>query len=643
MPDYKETLMAEELRSKLKVTNVEEYDIFTPASNNDVKISHCDGDGMSLSGENDKTGDNGNLFDKIAPGVPAYDDAKAGKIHMAASGDYDLPSKAAEVTGEMSSFCDQPEPLRNYQKQGEKCVEELFSKEQFLSLGKTLEESISDIRMRFQTRYEQVREEMQTAVKTIVLQEMKKVLQTTQQLRDQVLSLRDLAKNQERTIARKDQVIDDLMTDLKRVNQNTEAALENFREKNERFLLTFVDRLANQHLLHRVFCAWKSTLEGSWKNRFMHKLKDEARAECERLTKEYQTKTQQLEDELKLARTEMKNVRATQAEENTTLRMALMRGVCALNMETLSLFHKESRGRQNGNMYTDEGNPCASTDFRRPASEGWFPGDAERYYHDALSQLLGRQNGNNAFTSLTPIPCAETQKQNPHPPGLPEPNEAWPREMPPSYVYPFEAEQGRTTNDPSSQFMQKAQDRYNHETECKVSSPHLGTGYTNTLDRFHSNTAFWLNENHAMFTDRPGSRCPDPEENCVMELPVNYSIPLSDLTKSGPEFQCDSSFGKSDSTGVATEAIRKRLPIRSLTTKTSTAHTVQHGVPAGPTTKSSSVVASVHVHRHPPLTQAISKAQLGAKVKSWSTSQPIPTNLNSICRNYPIATSQFHG
>ncbi|KAF5395203.1 hypothetical protein PHET_05967 [Paragonimus heterotremus] len=636
MHDYGETLMANELRNEIKEINVEKDDIFTLTSENGVKSSHCERDGTLLSEENGKTY-------KKPPGVLSHIDAKPVKLHMDASGDYKLPSKAAEVTGEMSLLYDQPEPVLDYQQQGEKCVEELFSKEQFLSLGKTLEESISDIRMRFQTQYDQVRKEMQTAVKTIVLQEMKKVLLITQQLRDQVLSLRELAKNQERTIARKDQVIDDLMTDLKRVNQSTEITLENFREKNERFLLTFVDRLANQHLLHRVFCAWKSTLEGSWKNRFMHKLKNEARAECERLTKEYQTKTQQLEDELKLARTEMENVRATQAEENTTLRMALMRGVCALNMETLSLFHKESRAKQNGNMYTDEGNPCSSTDFRRPASEGWFAGDAEKYYNEALSQLLGRQNGNNAFTSLTPIPCAEAQKQNSHPPGLPEPNEAWPREMPPSYRHPFEAERGRTTGDPSSQFMHKAQDRYSHETECKVPSLHLGTGYVNTLDQFRSNTAFWLNENHAMFTDRPGSRCSDLEENCVMELPVNYSIPLCDLTKSGPESQCDSIFGKSDSAGVATEATRKRTPIRSFTTKTSTAHTVQHGVPAGPTTKSSSVVASVHVHRHQPVTQAIPKVQLGTKVKSWSTSQPIPTHLNSICRNYPMATSHFSG
>ncbi|KAF8564775.1 hypothetical protein P879_05206 [Paragonimus westermani] len=213
---------------------------------------------------------------------------------MAASADFDLLSEAAEVTGEILSFGDQPDPIPDYQQQGEKCVEELFSNEQFLSLEKAFEESISDVRMRFQTRYDQVRAEMQTVMKTIVSQEMKKVLLTTQQLRDQVLSLRELAKNQERTIARKDQVIDDLMTDLKRVNQNTEAVLENFRENKERFLLKFVDRLANQHLLHRVFCAWKSTLEGSWKNRFMHKLKNEARVECERLTKEYQTKTQQV-------------------------------------------------------------------------------------------------------------------------------------------------------------------------------------------------------------------------------------------------------------------------------------------------------------------------------------------------------------
>ncbi|KAF8564393.1 hypothetical protein P879_10162 [Paragonimus westermani] len=339
----------------------------------------------------------------------------------------------------------------------------------------------------------------------------------------------------------------------------------------------------------------------------------------------------------------MENVRATRAEENATLRMALMRGVCALNMETLSLFHNESRTRQNGNMCTDEGNPCSSADLRKPASEGWFSGDTEKYYNGAFSQLLGLQNGNNTFTSHTPVSCLEPQKQNSHPPGLPEPNEAWPREMPSTYLYPFEGEQRRITSDPTSKFVHKTQDRYNYETEYKVPSPNLGAGCMNTLDRFRSDTAFWLSENHAMFTDRSGSRCPNLEENCVTELPMNCAIPLSGMTKSRPEFQCDSSFGRSDSAGAASEATHKRTPIRGLTTKTSTAHTVQHGVPAGPTTKSSSIIASVQVHRHQPLTQAISKAQLAAKVKSWSTSEPIPTHLNSVCRNYPIATSYFHG
>lgn len=55
----------------------------------------------------------------------------------------------------------------------------------------------------------------------------------TQQLRDQIISLRAVVQNQERMIARKDQVIDDLMADLKRINQNAETSREICQAKHE--------------------------------------------------------------------------------------------------------------------------------------------------------------------------------------------------------------------------------------------------------------------------------------------------------------------------------------------------------------------------------------------------------------------------
>lgn len=57
------------------------------------------------------------------------------------------------------------------------------------------------------------------------------------------------------------------------------------------------------------------------------------------------TLTKQLENELRVARAELEATRATQAEEQATLKMALMRGVCALNMETMSLFHRDTRSQ----------------------------------------------------------------------------------------------------------------------------------------------------------------------------------------------------------------------------------------------------------------------------------------------------------
>ncbi|KER18927.1 hypothetical protein T265_15746, partial [Opisthorchis viverrini] len=144
-----------------------------------------------------------------------------------------LVSKPNNALFEKNLPASHEDPNIDYRQIGSYRVDELFSKDTFCSLENTFEDILGELRLRLNEKYKSFRDEIQTATKTIVYQEMKSVLLTAQQLRDQVLSLRELVKNQERMIARKDHVIDDLMTDLKRASHIAENNLEVCRAKQE--------------------------------------------------------------------------------------------------------------------------------------------------------------------------------------------------------------------------------------------------------------------------------------------------------------------------------------------------------------------------------------------------------------------------
>ncbi|CAH8626461.1 unnamed protein product [Dicrocoelium dendriticum] len=181
--------------------------------------------------------------------------------------------------------------LQSYGERGSTQVEELFSKDEFCSLNETFEETLVFLRNRLQIQYARLRKELQSSMRNIVLQEMQKILTTAQQLRDQVLSLREIVKTQERMIARKDQVIDDLMADLRRANEKAEASIEANRMKTKQLVEHVIDKWWSRRLLQRALIAWKAYLSGTWKNRFLQRMKSEAYAECDRLKKDNENTT----------------------------------------------------------------------------------------------------------------------------------------------------------------------------------------------------------------------------------------------------------------------------------------------------------------------------------------------------------------
>lgn len=82
---------------------------------------------------------------------------------------------------------------------------------------------------------------------------------------------------------------------------------------------------------------WKSMTEAGWKKRFESACDKKAKDVLKELASEYEVKYKQMEIELLNANEEIARLRAERDEKDEHLRKAFMRGVCALNMEAMSV------------------------------------------------------------------------------------------------------------------------------------------------------------------------------------------------------------------------------------------------------------------------------------------------------------------
>ncbi len=88
--------------------------------------------------------------------------------------------------------------------------------------------------------------------------------------------------------------------------------------------------------------AWKGSLEGSWKRRTHRRFASEAEQKCVKLSQDYEIKLAELRDRLRSAEEKCALVEESQTRTYENMKSALMRGVCALNMETMSVLKPES-------------------------------------------------------------------------------------------------------------------------------------------------------------------------------------------------------------------------------------------------------------------------------------------------------------
>ncbi|XP_051529546.1 centrosomal protein POC5-like isoform X1 [Myxocyprinus asiaticus] len=108
-------------------------------------------------------------------------------------------------------------------------------------------------------------------------------------------------------------------------------------------------RLAEQHyhlqLKRKVWAGWHSLIQNRWRERVERACCARAENICMQLSAEYEAKVAQNVEELQKAQAEIQRLHTEREHYEDSMKKAFMRGVCALNIEALSMFNTGEAGR----------------------------------------------------------------------------------------------------------------------------------------------------------------------------------------------------------------------------------------------------------------------------------------------------------
>ncbi|XP_076372626.1 centrosomal protein POC5-like isoform X7 [Tachypleus tridentatus] len=227
----------------------------------------------------------------------------------------------------------------------------------------------------------------------------------------EVVELNNLITSYEDALKRKDYIINNLSKAVTKQQEKLyllrvfyQWKIQCTNKKRVKFTSALAAHYRQQRLRQKVCQAWHRSLESSWK---------------ERIEKKYQAKTQDLCDEHSKEVTKLKEVLAiakqklvdltnekTSYEDN--MKRALMRGVCALNLEALGVFY----GSEADKKMELTAKPSTSSDHSWPEITNITAGDHHNKNFSCQTSTekenICIHNSRSPCTSVNTIPLSGT-------------------------------------------------------------------------------------------------------------------------------------------------------------------------------------------------------------------------------------------
>ncbi|MEQ2251017.1 hypothetical protein ILYODFUR_006717, partial [Ilyodon furcidens] len=159
-------------------------------------------------------------------------------------------------------------------------------------------------------------------------------------------SLKELLHTYETSNQRKDEVIKNLSQVLDRQKEKLEKMrafthwrLQHAEAKEEAHAVRVARQHHNLQLKKKVWLGWHSLVQKHWKVNVERACRSRAEEVCSRLSSEYEAKLAEHCEAIEKAQAEIRRLHMEREHYEESMKKAFMRGVCALNMEALSMFH----------------------------------------------------------------------------------------------------------------------------------------------------------------------------------------------------------------------------------------------------------------------------------------------------------------
>ncbi|XP_051848053.1 centrosomal protein POC5 [Antechinus flavipes] len=182
-------------------------------------------------------------------------------------------------------------------------------------------------------------------------------------LQNQIDDLNELQKTYETSAGRKDEVIATLTEATSKQKERMDLLktffhwrIEHFKAKQEMYEARLADQHYHKTLKKKIWKAWRSTLKSQWKDVVEKACQSRAEEICIQISCDYETQIAALNANLEAARTEIQKLQCEKEKFEESMKKAFMRGVCALNLEAMSIFQGRSdNGIESTNKKDDHG------------------------------------------------------------------------------------------------------------------------------------------------------------------------------------------------------------------------------------------------------------------------------------------------
>ncbi|NWS27016.1 POC5 protein, partial [Polioptila caerulea] len=179
-------------------------------------------------------------------------------------------------------------------------------------------------------------------------QEKEKHTTHVKQLQNEMENLKELLHTYEISIGRKDEVITNLTQALEKQKERVELMrkftlwrIQHVKARQEEYAIRMADRHFQTALMKKVWAAWRSLNEGKWKEKVSRACQLRAEDVCVQLTNDYEAKIAELTATLEQTKAEILRLHSERDQYEDTMKKAFMRGVCALNLEAMTMFQSK--------------------------------------------------------------------------------------------------------------------------------------------------------------------------------------------------------------------------------------------------------------------------------------------------------------